>query len=103
LVDGKVVGDPTEGALLVLAYKAGLDIEATRERYPRVATLPFDPTYKLMAAFTNATDSAGADVVRCHVKGAAPAVLARAGSALAAGRSLDWTADLKARADQDVR
>ena len=32
LVDGKVVGDPTEGALLVLAYKAGLDIEATRER-----------------------------------------------------------------------
>ena len=25
---GKVVGDPTEGALLVLAHKAGLDIEA---------------------------------------------------------------------------
>ena len=51
LVDGKVVGDPTEGALLVLAHKAGLDIEATRERLPRLATLPFDPTYKLMAAF----------------------------------------------------
>src|SRR5512133_489695 len=30
LVEGKVVGDPTEGALLVLAHKAGLDIEATR-------------------------------------------------------------------------
>jgi len=26
LVDGKVVRDPTEGALLVLGYKAGLDI-----------------------------------------------------------------------------
>ena len=51
LVDGKVVGDPTEGALLVLGHKAGLDIEATRARYPRLATLPFDPTYKLMAAF----------------------------------------------------
>ena len=35
LVDGKVVGDPTEGALLVLAHKAGLDIDATRERLPR--------------------------------------------------------------------
>ena len=51
LVDGKVVGDPTEGALLVLAHKAGLDIDATRERLPRLATLPFDPTYKLMATF----------------------------------------------------
>jgi len=43
LVDGKVVGDPTEGALLVLAHKAGLDIDTTRERFPRLATLPFDP------------------------------------------------------------
>ena len=58
LVDGKVVGDPTEGALLVLAHKAGLDIDGTRERFPRLATLPFDPTYKLMAAFTDATNAA---------------------------------------------
>ena len=33
LVGGKVVGDPTEGALLVLGHKAGLDIDAT----PRAA------------------------------------------------------------------
>ena len=59
LVDGKVVGDPTEGALLVLAHKAGLDVDATRERYPRLATLPFDPTYKLMAAFTKASRRVG--------------------------------------------
>ena len=43
LEDGKVVGDPTEGALLVLGHKAGLDIDASRERFPRLATLPFDP------------------------------------------------------------
>ena len=55
-MDGKVVGDPTEGALLVLAHKAGLDIEASREQFPRLATLPFDPTYKLMATFNSATD-----------------------------------------------
>src|SRR3954453_16492114 len=47
LVEGKVVGDPTEGALLVLGYKAGLDIDGTMSRLPRLATLPFDPTYKL--------------------------------------------------------
>src|SRR4051812_4226164 len=74
LVEGKVVGDPTEGALLVLAHKAGLDIDGTRERYPRLATLPFDPTYKLMAAFTDAGDG----TVRCFVKGAAPAVMSHA-------------------------
>lgn len=59
LVDGRVVGDPTEGALLVLAHKAGLDIEGTRERLPRLATLPFDPGYKLMATFNAAVDASG--------------------------------------------
>ncbi len=102
LVDGKVVGDPTEGALLVLAYKAGLDIEATRERLPRLATLPFDPSYKLMATFNSAVDAAGRSVVRCFVKGAAPAVMDRAATALAGGTSLPWDEGLRARAQANV-
>jgi len=94
LVDGKVVGDPTEGALLVLGHKAGLDIDGTRERLPRLATLPFDPTYKLMAAFCSATDASGRQVVRCFVKGAAPAVMERAATALSDSGSLTWDADM---------
>ena len=94
LVDGKVVGDPTEGALLVLCSKAALDIESTRERLPRLATLPFDPTYKLMAAFCSATDASGRQVVRCFVKGAAPAVMERAATALSVSGSLAWDADM---------
>ncbi|WP_433298685.1 cation-translocating P-type ATPase [Pseudonocardia sp. CA-142604] len=97
LVDGRVVGDPTEGALLVLAHKAGLDIDATRETLPRIATLPFDPIYKLMATFTSATDDTGRPVVRCFVKGAAPAVMARAATALCPGGSIPWDAGLKDR------
>ncbi|WP_327420437.1 HAD-IC family P-type ATPase [Streptomyces sp. NBC_01527] len=99
LVDGAVVGDPTEGALLVLAHKAGLDTDATREGLPRLATLPFDPDYKLMATFHSAVDTAGRPVVRCFVKGAAPAVMARAATALAAGETVPWDASLQHRAE----
>jgi Ca2+-transporting ATPase len=102
LVDGTVVGDPTEGALLVLGYKSGLDIDATRERLPRLATLPFDPSYKLMATFNAAADGSGRPLVRCFVKGAAPAVLARAAGALSGGRSIPWHTGLNARAQEHM-
>jgi P-type Ca2+ transporter type 2C len=102
LVDGKVVGDPTEGALLVLGHKAGLDIEATRERFPRLATLPFDPVYKLMAAFTEATGADGGKVVRCFVKGAGPAVISHATTALRDGTSIPWDAAAGERADAEM-
>ena len=103
LEDGKVVGDPTEGALLVLGHKAGLDIDASRERFPRLTTLPFDPVYKLMATFNSATDASGKSVVRCFVKGAAPAVIDRTATALANGETMPWDDALKKKADDADR
>ncbi|MET8687717.1 HAD-IC family P-type ATPase [Streptomyces sp. NPDC004732] len=102
LVEGKVVGDPTEGALLVLGHKAGLDVDATRARLPRLATLPFDPAYKLMATFHEARDAQGRTVVRCFVKGAAPAVLARATTALADGAAVPFDKVLSERAQDEL-
>jgi P-type Ca2+ transporter type 2C len=79
---GELVGDPTEGALVVLAEKGGLDAATTRQRHPRVAELPFDAAYKLMATFHRMTGEHGAEVIRCFVKGAPDQLLARAGAAL---------------------
>ncbi len=81
--DGELIGDPTEGALVVLGEKGGLDAVATRETYPRVAELPFDAAYKLMATFHRMKDESGQDVVRCFVKGAPDQLLARSTQTLA--------------------
>ncbi|MDD7941620.1 cation-transporting P-type ATPase [Actinomycetospora lutea] len=78
LSDGEMIGDPTEGALVALAAKGGVDAASTRQAYPRIAELPFDAAYKLMATFHRMTDDSGRDVVRCFVKGAPDQLLARA-------------------------
>ena len=78
--DGDLVGDPTEGALVVLAEKGGIDVVETRQHYPRVAELPFDAAYKLMATFHRMEDESGTEVVRALVKGAPDQLLARAAS-----------------------
>jgi Ca2+-transporting ATPase len=102
LVEGSVVGDPTEGAFLVLGAKAGLDVDATRQRLPRLATLPFDPSYKLMATFNSVTADDGSAVVRCFVKGAAPALMERAATALAGGAAIPWDDELRAKAQAQL-
>jgi Ca2+-transporting ATPase len=74
--DGEIVGDPTEAALVVLAAKGGVDVGETRRAYPRVAEVPFDSDYKLMATFHEMEEN-GRKVVRCFVKGAPDVLLAR--------------------------
>jgi Ca2+-transporting ATPase len=75
---GELIGDPTEGALIVLAAKGGVDAISTRQAYPRIAELPFDTAYKLMATSHRMTSETGREVVRCYVKGAPDQLLARA-------------------------
>ncbi len=76
--DGACIGDPTEGALVVLAEKGGLDVSETRRLFPRVGEVPFDAEYKLMATFHEMDDGTGTTVIRCLVKGAPDVLLARA-------------------------
>jgi Ca2+-transporting ATPase len=80
----EMVGDPTEGALVVLAAKGGLDVSGTRAHYPRLAEVPFDSAYKYMATFQNMVNEENKPVVRCYVKGA-PDVL------LGLSSGVNWT------------
>ncbi|HPG77901.1 MAG TPA: HAD-IC family P-type ATPase [Piscinibacter sp.] len=66
-----VLGDPTEGALLVLARKVGLVLDVLRRDAPRETELPFDSDTKLMATRHR---MAGAPR-RVWIKGAPEAVL----------------------------
>jgi Ca2+-transporting ATPase len=80
-LDGEaLIGDPTEGALIVLAEKGGISVEGAREMYPRVAEVPFDSDYKFMATFHDMTDEQGKPVVRAFVKGAPDVLISRSSS-----------------------
>jgi Ca2+-transporting ATPase len=56
--DGRatVLGDPTEGALLVAAEKGGLDHSALEHDYPRVGEVPFDSAARRMVTVHRAPE-----------------------------------------------
>ncbi len=71
--DGELIGDPTEGALLALAMKGGINPDNLTEHSPRIAEIPFDSAHKFMASFHY-----DGEHVRMFVKGAPDVLLARA-------------------------
>ena len=46
-----ILGDPTEGAMVVLAHKAGMEKEDWNKKYPRIQEIPFDSDRKLMSTY----------------------------------------------------
>ena len=86
--DGELIGDPTEGALLALAAKAGLDAGEAAARLPRIAEIPFDSANKFMATFHREGER-----VRLCVKGAPDVLLARSASYLQGAVAVDLDAE----------
>ncbi len=67
----QVQGDPTEGALLVLARKAGLEYALEMSQYPRLDSIPFESEHQFMATLNRKPDKTSV----VYVKGAPERIL----------------------------
>ncbi len=70
-----ILGDPTEGALIVAARKAGLDSKELSERLVRIAEVPFSSERKLMS--TVHSDTSNRERLLVFTKGAPDVLLLR--------------------------
>jgi Ca2+-transporting ATPase len=86
----QVRGDPTEGALLVAAAKAGLDHADLRTRFPRVDEIPFTSESKRMTTLHETPDG-----IVAYTKGAPEVVLASCTRQLAADGEIEIDADTR--------
>jgi P-type Ca2+ transporter type 2C len=68
----QLLGDPTEGALLVAGLKGGLKQDALQKEYPRLAELPFESEKRFMATLHPLQDGKAV----AYVKGSVDEVLA---------------------------
>ena len=90
----KVQGDPTEGALIVAARKAGLAGESLDARFERVGEVPFSSERKLMTTLHADTDRQ--QRVRVFTKGAPDVLIARCSQELVGEETRPLTAARRA-------
>ena len=71
-----ITGDPTEGALVVVAEKMGIKVEASRKVHDRIDAIPFESENQFMATLNKWSTSEGGGN-RILLKGAPEVVLKR--------------------------
>ena len=86
----RVLGDTTEGAILSVAAKAGIDLAAESTRAPRVGVFPFDPDRKLMTTLTR-----NSGVITANVKGSPQAILERCSNVQWSGSLVDLSEETR--------
>jgi Ca2+-transporting ATPase len=88
----RIIGDPTEGALLTLSEKGGIDSKTLNGKYPRVKELPFDSERKMMTTFH---EIAGKDEIVSFTKGAPDIIINRCNKILLGGDVIKLTDDVR--------
>lgn len=91
--DWYIVGDPTEGALLTLAGKAGLDVDGLQNGRELIRELPFDSDRKRMTCVRSGGDQDDPDQVIAYVKGSPESVVGASSQILDGDRVRSITED----------
>ena len=88
----KILGDPTEGALLTLSEKGGIRSKTINGKYPRVKEIPFDSDRKMMTTFH---EMAGKDEIVSFTKGAPDIIIDRCDKILLDGDVVKLTDEVR--------
>ena len=87
----EIMGDPTEGALVVAAAKAELEKKELEKIYPRISEIPFTSERKRMTTVHNTLE----EETFAYMKGAPEVVLDRCSKILENGKEKKLTKDIK--------
>ena len=90
--DSKIIGDPTEGALLAFGAKLGYNKETLSTQYKRVQEIPFDSDRKLMSTY-NTKDGK----IIMNTKGAPDNIISRSAEVYLDGKITTMTDEVKQR------
>lgn len=87
-----VLGDPTDGAFLVLAHKCDFNVAQALIKNPRIGLLPFDSKRRMMTSIHMSSDG---EIV-AYTKGAAEDVLSRCTDIFSDNGIIPMTAEMRA-------
>lgn len=88
-----IIGDPTEGSMLTVAMKAGINIPLLKKTYPQIGEIPFTSELKRMTTIHKTPDNE----VYAYIKGALDIILDRCSSIYVDGKIKPLTKEDRAK------